>query len=111
MGESLANASLGNPIAEARLESGSASIARTFLPRSAKSRAITPASVVFPTPPFPEMAIFIISPSTKKRVIRIQGLTKIRNSDFSFRDWMAARLLDPFNPFNLTIISKKKRNV
>jgi hypothetical protein len=64
MGESLAKASLGRPMAEAKLESGSASMARTLRPRFAKTLAMTPARVVFPTPPFPEMAIFIFSSGT-----------------------------------------------
>jgi hypothetical protein len=64
MGESLARASFGRPMAEAKLESGSASIARTFRPRLAKILAMTPASVVFPTPPLPEIAIFIFSSGT-----------------------------------------------
>src|SRR4030043_2007766 len=64
MGESLARASLGRPMAADKLGSGSASMARTFLPRCAKILAMTPARVVFPTPPFPEIAIFIFSSGT-----------------------------------------------
>ncbi|OQC50471.1 MAG: hypothetical protein BWX58_00543 [Deltaproteobacteria bacterium ADurb.Bin026] len=56
------NSSPVKPIALARLESGSASIARTLLPLSLKTLAITPASVVFPVPPFPDIAIFILAP-------------------------------------------------
>jgi hypothetical protein len=36
-------------------------MASTFLPLLAKILAMTPARVVFPTPPFPEIAIFIMS--------------------------------------------------
>jgi len=43
--------------------SGSASIARTSYPSLARSLARVPERVVFPTPPFPVIAIFMrISP-------------------------------------------------
>jgi hypothetical protein len=45
--------------------SGSASIARTSYPSLASSLARVPERVVFPTPPFPVIAIFIrIPPGT-----------------------------------------------
>jgi hypothetical protein len=46
------------PIETARLASGSASMASTFLPSSAKLRARPPARVLLPTPPFPLIASF-----------------------------------------------------
>ncbi|MGB9928662.1 MAG: hypothetical protein ACPK85_09695 [Methanosarcina sp.] len=42
--------------------SGSASIARTSYPSLASNRARVPERVVFPTPPFPVIAIFIKFP-------------------------------------------------
>jgi len=38
------------------------SIAKTLNPSLAKSRASVPATSVFPTPPFPDIAIFIFFP-------------------------------------------------
>jgi hypothetical protein len=53
-------------------------MARTFLPFEARIRAITPASVVFPTPPFPEIAIFIVVVSPKNKGLRVLGFKDSR---------------------------------
>ena len=55
--------SRGIPRVRARLALGSASMAKTLKPLWERTRARVPAMVVFPTPPFPETAIFNFLPS------------------------------------------------
>src|SRR5450830_781194 len=66
----------GTPMADARLASGSASIARTGSPSAANWRASIPAREVFPTPPLPLMANFCISaPNDQQSIEFVHNIT------------------------------------
>src|ERR1700720_2044490 len=67
------------PKVRARFGFGSPSIAKMLRPLSAKMRANVPAIVVLPDPPFPTVAIFIVS-SARRGLVALRILKAITPS-------------------------------
>jgi hypothetical protein len=61
------------PIAMARLASGSASMARTWRPDALSDRIRRDENEVFPTPPLPVIAIFILIPPVRFMIVNYRS--------------------------------------